>query len=67
MEAIITWPKVPTTEINTVLNMYLEKGTHELLRLEKRSAKFLSVGFATQKRGGKIHSSSRGFSEVIMA
>ena len=37
-------PNVPAAVINTVLNMYLEKGTQESLKSVKRSPKFLPVG-----------------------
>ena len=31
-------PNVPITEVNTVLNMYLEKGTHEVFIKRNKSA-----------------------------
>ena len=43
----ITLPNVPQVEMNTVLNMYLEKGTQEVDISEKRSEKFFTVGLTT--------------------
>ena len=53
--------------INTVLNMYLEKGTHDWLISTNTSWKLSKVGFLTKKRGGKINNSSKGFKELLMA
>ena len=41
------FPSVPATDVNTVLNMYLEKGTRVPLIRVNRSWKFLKVGLDT--------------------
>jgi hypothetical protein len=40
-------PNVPAAVINTVLNMYLENGTHDVLSKLNKSPKFFVVGFDT--------------------
>ena len=51
--------------LNTVLKIYLEKGTQEIFISEKSDAKLPRVGELTKKRGGYIQSSSRGFKDCI--
>ena len=53
--------------MNTVLNMYLEKGTQDWLISTNTSWKFVRVGFFTRNLGGKMNSSSSGFKELLMA
>jgi hypothetical protein len=55
-----------TTVINKVLKKYLESGTSKLLNNAGKTLKLSNVGRATQKRGGKINNSSKGFNEVII-
>lgn len=66
MEETITLPAVPTTAIKTVLKMYRDMGMSELFISTERSEKLSSVGWVTKKRGGKIHSSLRGFRALLM-
>ena len=40
-------PVVPITDTNTVLKMYLEKGTQEVFIKTNKSVKLESVGFTT--------------------
>ena len=47
MEAMNRCPKVPITEVNTVLKMYRENGTHEVFISPNRSLKLVKVGFIT--------------------
>jgi hypothetical protein len=46
-EAINRCPNVPITEVNTVLNIYLEKGTQDIFISENSDEKFSNVGFCT--------------------
>ena len=54
------------TVINKVLKKYLESGISKLLNNAGKTLKLSNVGRATQKRGGKISNSSKGFKEVII-
>ena len=56
----ITWPKVPSTETNSVLNKYRENGTQLSPSTPNSSLKLRRVGFSTKKRGGKYQSSLSG-------
>ena len=66
MDAIIRCPAVPTTVINTVLNMYLEKGTHDFPMVTNKSEKLSSVGFKAHTVGGTFNNSSNGFNALLM-
>ena len=57
---MITLPAVPATLTNTLLNVYLEKGTHRLSTSCPINLKFFTVGFDTVNRGGKRNNSSIG-------
>ena len=67
MDAIIRCPAVPTTVINTVLNMYLEKVTHDFPIVTNKSWKLSIVGFCANTFGGNKNSSSNGFKALLTA
>ena len=67
MEAIIRCPAVPTTVMNAVLNMYLEKVTQDFPIVTNRSEKLSMVGFWANIFGGNMNSSSRGFRALLTA
>ncbi|MCY9693857.1 hypothetical protein [Paenibacillus alginolyticus] len=52
------------TETNTLLKMYLVKGTIEVSVAVSRSKKLRSVGLCTKNRGGYRNSSSSGLNAV---
>lgn len=60
IEAKITCPAVPSTDIKTVLRTYLENGIQEPAIKTSKSMKLSRVGFLTKNRGGQINSSSKG-------
>ena len=64
MDAISTWPKVPTKVMNTVLIRYREKGTQLWPMVTIRSLKLSKVGWSGNTLGGKRNSSSRGFRDA---
>ena len=63
---MIRCPNVPATVMNTVLNMYLENGTHDSDIITNTSWKFFNVGLRTNNLGGNTNSSSTGFRELLM-
>ncbi len=65
MDASRRCPKVPATDTSTVLNMYREKGTHEMFIIAEQVA-VLERGAGHDEAGGYIHSSSSGLSDCMM-
>ena len=63
MEAKTTCIAVQNTVRKTLLNRYRENGTHRSDVIFFNWIKFSKVGRRTKKRGGKINSSSKGFSD----
>lgn len=61
IEANTTCKAVQNTVIHTLLNKYLENGTHKLEVILKSCLKLLRVGLFTQNLGGNINNSSNGF------
>jgi hypothetical protein len=64
-DAKITCTAVLITLTNTLLNKYLQNGTHRLDVKLNNNVKFSSVGLITKNRGGKMNISSKGFKACI--
>src|SRR5690606_26466253 len=67
IEATRRCPRVPTTVINTVLNIYRENGTHVFPINTNKSAKLSRVGLLTQSLGGNKNISSNGLKALLTA
>jgi len=53
--------------INTVLNMYLENGTHDFLIMINKSEKLFKVGCCTNSFGGNKNISFNGLNALLIA
>ena len=60
------FPNTPAAVINTVLKMYLEKGTQDSPRSLNKLPKLQKVGFCTQNLGGKMNNSSSGLRDCMI-